>query len=97
MGNPGVTKSQLLSYIDHIAPRSKSFISYSSQLSLISCLSSGQYTTDRGSSGVGLTAAVMKDPITGGMRLGVSVCLCLSLFVPGCVEHTCILSLSFLH
>ncbi|XP_058803569.1 DNA replication licensing factor Mcm7 [Phymastichus coffea] len=50
MGDPGVAKSQLLSFITRLSSRS-------------------QYTTGRGSSGVGLTAAIMKDPLTGQMTL----------------------------
>lgn len=69
MGDPGVAKSQLLCYIDRIAPRSKSGSVWVWSLHHWSVVIKGQYTTGRGSSGIGLTAAVMKDPVTGEMTL----------------------------
>ena len=44
-GDPGTSKSQLLSYVHKIAPR-------------------GVYTSGKGSSAVGLTASVQRDPET---------------------------------
>lgn len=45
-GDPGIAKSQLLSFVHRISER-------------------GMYTSGRGSSAVGLTASVSKDPISG--------------------------------
>ncbi|TRY54048.1 hypothetical protein DNTS_034760 [Danionella cerebrum] len=74
MGDPGVAKSQLLSYIDRLAPRSELnflplFCRASEVLAKLPPPVLGQYTTGRGSSGVGLTAAVLRDPVSGEMTL----------------------------
>ena len=49
-GDPGTSKSQLLSYVHKISPR-------------------GIYTSGKGSSAVGLTASVVRDPETNDMVL----------------------------
>ena len=49
-GDPGVSKSQLLQFVNKIAPR-------------------GVYTSGRGSSAVGLTAYITKDPESGDLVL----------------------------
>jgi hypothetical protein len=54
-GDPGTSKSQLLSYVYNLVPRS-------------------QYTSGKGSSAVGLTAYVTKDPETRQLVLQTWVC-----------------------
>ena len=54
-GDPGTSKSQLLSYVHTIAPR-------------------GLYTSGKGTSAVGLTAYVYKDPETKELTLESGAC-----------------------
>jgi len=71
MGDPGVAKSQLLKHIVTVAPRSLSLLSLKLTflLSKLLNLLRGVYTTGRGSSGVGLTASIQRDTLTGEMIL----------------------------
>ena len=71
MGDPGVAKSQLLKHIVTVAPRSFSLLSLKLTflLSKLLNLLRGVYTTGRGSSGVGLTASIQRDTLTGEMIL----------------------------
>jgi DNA replication licensing factor MCM4 len=57
IGDPGVSKSQLLQYVHKIAPR-------------------GIYTSGKGSSAVGLTAYVTRDPDTRQLVLERYFCVC---------------------
>ena len=50
VGDPGTSKSQLLQYVNKVAPR-------------------GMYTSGKGSSAAGLTAAVVKDPASNEFYL----------------------------
>ena len=72
MGDPGVAKSQLLKHIGHVSPRA--VYTTGAQLRLPRCLPfsfTGRFAftprgrnAGKGSSGVGLTAAVQRDPTT---------------------------------
>jgi DNA replication licensing factor MCM7 len=65
MGDPGVAKSQMLKHIATIAPRFPIPLYYPPPYT-----DRGIYTSGKGSSGVGLTAAVIRDQFTGDMVLG---------------------------
>ncbi len=53
MGDPGVAKSQLLSYIDRIAPRSESPGSRDAECPVALCISRGEFTAKNGLTLVG--------------------------------------------
>ncbi len=60
----GVAKSQLLKHIAHIAPRGIYTSGKGSKI-LFHFFFLKKHSSNKGSSGVGLTAAVMKDPVSG--------------------------------
>lgn len=72
MGDPGVAKSQLLKHISRIAPRAVYTSGTDECRSLKVFLPANRHRSfmvGKGSSGVGLTAAVIKDPVTGELVL----------------------------
>lgn len=60
MGDPGTAKSQFLKYAERTSPRA---------VSLLALLLIVSYTTGKGASAVGLTAAVHRDPVTSEWTL----------------------------
>ena len=101
-GDPGTSKSQLLSYVHKLTPRGSfslfvviSFTwlfdlhvailfclpteyscKFFDQHCVISFMYIGIYTSGKGSSAVGLTASVMRDPETRDMVLESGMCMC---------------------
>ena len=73
MGDPGVAKSQLLKHIATIAPRAVYTTVCCARVVYSLLVSFLTHTTrcpqGKGSSGVGLTAAVLRDPVTNELAL----------------------------
>ena len=67
LGDPGTAKSQLLKFVEKVAPIGVSWITYwlySDTPVMSVCLCVQVYTSGKGSSAAGLTASVMRDPIS---------------------------------
>ena len=103
-GDPGTSKSQLLSYVHKLTPRGNDFMcafllfmmvgtfSRKPVIELLflyvlilrifpSRITTGIYTSGKGSSAVGLTASVMRDPETRDMVLESGMCFLMLLIL----------------